>query len=88
MHSRRAPLIRRIRSRIALWQKRRRDLAELSTLDDRSLADIGITRSDIPYIVYGRRVEQCARPIQSKPASRQGLCRPSDRALAGPVKRK
>lgn len=85
MHS---PFMRGIRSRIVLWQKRRRDRAELSTLDDRSLADIGITRADIPYIVYGRRDEQYGRPIRSKPPPRQGLCRPPDRALAGPAKRK
>ncbi|MDE2493629.1 MAG: DUF1127 domain-containing protein [Alphaproteobacteria bacterium] len=37
-------------------QRRRhqRSFAELYSLDDRSLADIGITRADIPYVLYGR----------------------------------
>ena len=33
------------------WRIRQRAYAELSALDDRSLADIGITRSEIPYVL-------------------------------------
>ena len=33
------------------WRRRQQALAELSALDDRSLADIGISRSDIPYVL-------------------------------------
>jgi uncharacterized protein YjiS (DUF1127 family) len=33
------------------WRKRRQAYDELYALDERSLADIGITRSDIPYIL-------------------------------------
>ena len=33
------------------WRRRRRAHAELLSLDDRSLADIGITRSEIPYVL-------------------------------------
>jgi uncharacterized protein YjiS (DUF1127 family) len=33
------------------WRSRQQAYAELSQLDDRSLADIGITRSDIPFVL-------------------------------------
>lgn len=33
------------------WGQRQRAYAELSSLDDRSLADIGITRSEIPFVL-------------------------------------
>jgi len=35
------------------WRRRQQAFAELSALDDRSLADIGIHRSQIPGIVEG-----------------------------------
>lgn len=44
-------LLRAAVGAIADWQQRRRAFAELSSLDDRSLADIGITRSEIPYVL-------------------------------------
>ena len=37
------------------WRHRQLAYAELSALDDRSLADIGIRRSEIPAIVEGYR---------------------------------
>jgi uncharacterized protein YjiS (DUF1127 family) len=36
---------------VADWRQRQRAFAELASLDDRSLADIGITRSEIPYVL-------------------------------------
>jgi len=33
------------------WRSRQRAYAELSALDDRSLADIGISRGEIPYLL-------------------------------------
>jgi len=36
---------------LADWRQRRRAYAELAMLDDRSLADIGISRSEIPYVL-------------------------------------
>lgn len=33
------------------WRHRRRAYAELVGLDDRALADIGIFRSEIPYVL-------------------------------------
>jgi uncharacterized protein YjiS (DUF1127 family) len=39
------------RGAIARWRQRQRAYGELMALDDRSLADIGIHRSQIPTIV-------------------------------------
>ena len=33
------------------WRARERAFRELSALDDRALADIGLSRSDIPYVL-------------------------------------
>jgi uncharacterized protein YjiS (DUF1127 family) len=35
------------------WRARRAAAAELNALSDRSLADIGLTRDDIPTAVWG-----------------------------------
>jgi uncharacterized protein YjiS (DUF1127 family) len=37
--------------RFQAWRERERAMAELSGLDDRMLADIGLNRGDIPYIL-------------------------------------
>ncbi len=51
------------RSALAARRQRQRAYAELMSLDDRSLADIGIHRSQIPGIVEGlQRVPQHAHP--------------------------
>lgn len=42
------------------WRRRQAAYEELSALDDRSLADIGITRSDIPYL-FSRDVQDAAK---------------------------
>ena len=39
-----------IADRYTAW--RERAFAELSALDDRTLADLGLRRGDIPYVVY------------------------------------
>jgi uncharacterized protein YjiS (DUF1127 family) len=41
-------------------QQQRRALAELSAIDDRTLSDIGLRRSDIPFVAAG-----CARAIDA-----------------------
>jgi uncharacterized protein YjiS (DUF1127 family) len=43
-----AKLIRWFRA----WSRYRKGLRELSQLDDRELADIGVTRSEIPEIAW------------------------------------
>ena len=44
------------RNGIKQWRRRQRAYAELMALDDRSLADIGIHRSQIPAIIEGARL--------------------------------
>ena len=41
------------RNGFAAWQRRQRAYGELMALDDRSLADIGIRRSEIPAVIEG-----------------------------------
>jgi uncharacterized protein YjiS (DUF1127 family) len=38
--------------RFIAWRERERAFAELSALDDRTLADLGLRRGDIPFVVY------------------------------------
>ena len=50
------------------WRQRQRAYAELASLDDRSLADIGITRSEIPFVLS--RATAADRPgIAATPAT-------------------
>lgn len=44
-------LLHGVAGSVAAWRQRQRAYAELAALDDRSLADIGITRSEIPYVL-------------------------------------
>jgi uncharacterized protein YjiS (DUF1127 family) len=39
-------------ARFTAWRERERAFAELSALDDRTLADLGLRRGDIPFVVY------------------------------------
>ena len=41
------------RNAMSEWRRREQAYAELMALDDRSLADIGIRRSEIPALVDG-----------------------------------
>ncbi len=43
---------------VVAWQERRRLVNRLSSLNDRLLADIGITREDIPAVLQGTHVRQ------------------------------
>jgi uncharacterized protein YjiS (DUF1127 family) len=51
------------------WQQRRRAYAELAGLDDRSLADIGITRSEIPFVLAQASYEPGFEAGQDRAAS-------------------
>jgi uncharacterized protein YjiS (DUF1127 family) len=44
--------------RFVAWRERERAFAELSALDDHTLADLGLLRSDIPMVVYGKRPDE------------------------------
>jgi uncharacterized protein YjiS (DUF1127 family) len=37
------------------WRSYERSISELSRLDDRELADIGISRAEIPAVAWGAR---------------------------------
>jgi uncharacterized protein YjiS (DUF1127 family) len=49
-------LCRRARVRVAAWRSRARQLEALSQLDDRLLADIGLTR--------GAQMVECSKPFR------------------------
>ena len=50
-------IFRAVGARFTAWVERERAYAELSALDDHTLADLGLRRSDIPFAVfdYGRK---------------------------------
>lgn len=54
------------------WRARERAYRELAALDDHSLADIGLTRGDIPFVLEGRLSRSTAphQPINSNEPSR------------------
>jgi uncharacterized protein YjiS (DUF1127 family) len=41
-----ADLLRRLARAAATWQRRNRERAQLATLDDRALRDVGLSRAD------------------------------------------
>ncbi len=50
------------------WRARERAFQELAALDDRSLADIGLNRGDIPFVLDRRSNDsgvQHAEPVMS-----------------------
>jgi uncharacterized protein YjiS (DUF1127 family) len=56
-----------LKERYEAWRAWHRAADELFALDDRSLADIGLSRSDIPYIVSHHPVPN-STPIRPAPA--------------------
>jgi uncharacterized protein YjiS (DUF1127 family) len=51
------------------WRARERAFRELSALDDRALADIGLSRSDIPYVLDHQAVESGAGRLETEIAN-------------------
>ncbi len=51
------------------WRARERAFRELSALDDRALADIGLSRSDIPYVLDHKPVENGASVLEPEVAN-------------------
>jgi uncharacterized protein YjiS (DUF1127 family) len=64
-----ARIFKGLAARYQDWREREQAYRELSALDDRSLADIGISRSEIPYILAQRpaRAEPAAVPPSGAP---------------------
>lgn len=55
-------------SAVAEWRRREIARAELEALDDRTLADIGLSRADIPLAISGRLRPR--DPVFGEPVSR------------------
>ena len=60
-------MFRHLLERLAEYRRRQRAYAELYALDDRSLADIGITRSEIPFLLTRRADFTSDREAQRNP---------------------
>ena len=58
-------LVHELATALAGWHRRQRAYAELYGLDDRSLADIGITRSEIPYVLSHAAAERNPRTSEA-----------------------
>ena len=61
--------IRALAMRYVEWRQRQQAYAELSQLDDRALADIGISRSEILSVIAPARVARAQRWSHAKTAS-------------------
>jgi uncharacterized protein YjiS (DUF1127 family) len=59
-------LFKALSERYEEWRRREQAYRELSALDDRSLSDIGISRSEIPYVLARseRTVPPAGAPIR------------------------
>ncbi len=68
---RQAPVFSRLVAVVKAYAERRRLANSLYRLNDRLLADIGITREDIPAVVYGTHVRQPESAPIEYPAARQ-----------------
>jgi uncharacterized protein YjiS (DUF1127 family) len=47
-------IFRAIFSSFNAWRERERTYSELNSLDDHTLADLGLRRSDIPLVVFSK----------------------------------
>jgi uncharacterized protein YjiS (DUF1127 family) len=57
--------LRALTAAVTDWRERRQAYSELAALDDRSLADIGITRSEIPFML----THPSAREVDASPSA-------------------
>ena len=55
------------------WQRQRHDIMELQRMDDRLLADIGITRGEAEHMVRNGRWSQATFEPESFPATRPSV---------------
>jgi uncharacterized protein YjiS (DUF1127 family) len=63
--------------RLSEWRHRQQAYSELMALDDHSLADIGLHRSQIAGLVEGHRMPELSAPPVPFP-SREKLGRPKE----------
>ena len=66
---------------IAEWRRRERAYAELMALDDRSLADIGVYRSQIRALVEGEAVR--GHDVEPLPSTKESSFWPVQARLSG-----
>jgi uncharacterized protein YjiS (DUF1127 family) len=59
--------------RFKLWREHQRAFAELNALDDHALADLGLRRSDIEFVVYRKAYEANGIAVPSLADSNDGL---------------
>jgi uncharacterized protein YjiS (DUF1127 family) len=71
------------RNALSEWRRRNAAYTELMSLDDRSLADIGIHRSQIPALIEGVRDATPAVEAGSTPMSVPALFAAQQTRLAG-----
>ena len=66
-----ANLFKSISQRLQAWLERERAYAELSSLDDHTLADLGLRRSDIPFVLFSKehRVGEGNEPAWTEAAN-------------------
>ena len=63
--------------RFSAWRHRQQAYAELMALDDHSLADIGLHRSQVAALVEGRRIAPSSPPPVPYPKPEK-LARPKE----------
>lgn len=59
-----ASVISAFATRVRAWVARERAFRELAALDDRALADIGISRGEIPFVFQTKPAERVAPRVE------------------------
>ena len=80
--------IKRLLHRYSEHRKRRRALAELRSVDPRTLKDMGIDRSEVTSLVYGNpegRRRGCAENNIASPYEGRRWCDATERELIGDI---
>jgi uncharacterized protein YjiS (DUF1127 family) len=61
-------MVKALGARLKAWNERRRTQVELEQLDDRTLADIGVSRSEIGQIAAGHYVREAGYFVPTRAA--------------------
>jgi len=60
----RGAVVNPLRDRLGAWRERRHAASELFALDDRSLAELGLSRAEIPFVVARPVAQRDQRPTR------------------------